>query len=147
MFVPKYQENKMSTPADEEKGFSWLSLLFSPYYYAGYGKFSKGLLFAIIGFLPLTQIEAVNADTQIEQGHLETEAEFLGYAEMDWGCMSDFIINSEKVVVEGCPENKSIYENNVGKVLKLSYKTGMVEGFKTFYFVDAAELIEVKNKV
>lgn len=42
--------------AEEKKGFSWMSLLFAPYYYAGYGKFLKGLVFAIIGFIPLTAI-------------------------------------------------------------------------------------------
>lgn len=42
--------------AEEKKGFSWMSLLFAPYYYAGYGKFQKGLVFAIIGFIPLTSI-------------------------------------------------------------------------------------------
>lgn len=41
---------------EEKKGFSWMSLLFAPYYYAGYGKFQKGLVFAIIGFMPLTAI-------------------------------------------------------------------------------------------
>lgn len=40
----------------KKKGFSWLSLLFAPYYYAGYGKYTKGVIFAIIGFIPLTSI-------------------------------------------------------------------------------------------
>jgi len=68
----------------------------------------------------------------------ESDAKFLGYAEMDWGCMSYFIINGEKVEVEGCPKDKSIYENKEGKILKLKYETGMVEGFETFYFVDVS---------
>ena len=42
--------------SEEKKGFSWMSLLFAPAYYAGYGKFKKGLVFAIIGFMPLTAI-------------------------------------------------------------------------------------------
>lgn len=213
----------MSNQVDEKKGFSWLSLLFAPYYYAGYGKFSKGLLFAIIGFIPLTQIivniyagvkakkelpvgkqdfrwgaaigvlvihwfiqgsvyyfspmgqqeingieDAAYTDTQVEntlienvssgneehittdlkigQDYIETEAKLLGYAERDWGCISDFIINGEKLEVEGCPENKSIYENNVGKILKLRYKTGMVEGFKTYYFVGVSNSAELYDK-
>lgn len=41
---------------EKEKGFSWMCLLFAPYYYAGYGKFQKGLIFSVIGFIPLTSI-------------------------------------------------------------------------------------------
>lgn len=33
-----------------------MSLLFALCYYAGYGKFQKGLVFAIIGFIPLTAL-------------------------------------------------------------------------------------------
>ena len=39
-----------------EKSFSWMALFFAPYYYAGYGKFLKGLVFAFAGFIPLTSI-------------------------------------------------------------------------------------------
>ena len=42
--------------SEQKKGFSWMALLFAPAYYAGYGKFKKGLVFAIIGFMPLTAI-------------------------------------------------------------------------------------------
>jgi len=41
---------------EETSGFSWMSLFFAPYYYAGYGKLNKGLIFAIIGFIPLTAL-------------------------------------------------------------------------------------------
>lgn len=41
---------------EEKKGFSWLGFLFAPYYYGGYGKFKKGLVLSIIGFMPLTYI-------------------------------------------------------------------------------------------
>jgi len=74
-----------------------------------------------------------------ENDYIQTKATFLGYAEMDWGCTSNFMINGEKVDVEGCPKDKMIYEHNKGKILTLKYKTGMVEGFKTYYFVDAQE--------
>jgi len=67
---------------------------------------------------------------------IQAKATFLGYGERDWGCTSDFIINGKKVEVEGCPKDKMIYENNQGKALILTYKTGMVEGVKTYYFVD-----------
>ena len=43
------------SPANNN-GFSWMSLFFAPYYYAGYGKFKKGLLYAFIGVIPLTSI-------------------------------------------------------------------------------------------
>ena len=67
-----------------------------------------------------------------------TRATFLNYAEMDWGCSADFIIGKERVNVEGCPKDLSIYEHNKGKTLDLKYTTGMVEGFKTYYFVDVS---------
>jgi hypothetical protein len=41
---------------EEKKGFSWMALLFAPYYYSGYGKLKKGLIMAVIGFIPLTAI-------------------------------------------------------------------------------------------
>jgi len=41
---------------EEQKSFSWMAFLFAPYYYAGYGKFQKGLVFAVIGFIPLTAL-------------------------------------------------------------------------------------------
>jgi len=41
---------------DEKKGFSWMVLLFAPYYYAGYGRLRKGLIMAVIGFIPLTAL-------------------------------------------------------------------------------------------
>ena len=40
----------------EKKGFSWLGFLFPANYYAGYGKLGTGMLFAVIGFIPLTLI-------------------------------------------------------------------------------------------
>lgn len=43
----------------ESKKFNVLALFFAPAYYAGYGKVGKGVVFAIIGFLPITAI-AVN---------------------------------------------------------------------------------------
>jgi len=83
---------------------------------------------------------------EVEKNYLETNAIFLGYAELDWGCFSDFIINGEKVEVEGCPEDKSIYRKNEGKALKLKYTTGMVEGFKTYYFVGVSNSAELYDK-
>ena len=41
---------------NEKHKFNWLALLFSSAYYGGKGKITKGLVFAIIGFIPLTQI-------------------------------------------------------------------------------------------
>ncbi len=38
---------------NEKKGWSWLGFLFAPFYYAGYGKFVKGLLLFFIGIVPL----------------------------------------------------------------------------------------------
>lgn len=50
-------ESKNETSEEKEKqGFSWLTFFFAANYYAGYGKFKRGLLFAVIGFTPLTAI-------------------------------------------------------------------------------------------
>ncbi len=38
------------------KSFSWLGFFFAPYYYAGYGKAVKGIIMAVIGFIPLTSL-------------------------------------------------------------------------------------------
>ncbi len=38
---------------EEKKGWSWLGFFFAPYYYAGYGKVKKGVIYAIIGAFPL----------------------------------------------------------------------------------------------
>jgi hypothetical protein len=46
--------NMMNAP--EQKGFSWMGLLFGGAYYAGYGQFVKGLIMAAISFIPLTAI-------------------------------------------------------------------------------------------
>lgn len=40
----------------EKKGFSWMGLLFGGAYYAGYGQLVKGLIMAVISFIPLTAI-------------------------------------------------------------------------------------------
>ncbi len=40
----------------KESKFNWVALFFAPMYYAGYGKIGKGLLFALIGFVPITAI-------------------------------------------------------------------------------------------
>ncbi len=36
-----------------KKGWSWMGFLFTGYYYAGYGKFKKGLFLGIVGIIPL----------------------------------------------------------------------------------------------
>ena len=46
----------MSTEVNNQTGFSWMALLFAPYYYSGYGKILKGIVFAVLGFIPLTAI-------------------------------------------------------------------------------------------
>lgn len=38
------------------KGFNWTTFAFAPFYYAGYGKFGTGLLFALLEFIPLAFI-------------------------------------------------------------------------------------------
>ncbi len=40
----------------DNKGFNWMALIFAPMYYAGYGKIGMGLLFALIGIIPLAFI-------------------------------------------------------------------------------------------
>lgn len=42
--------------AEGNKGFSWLGLFFGGAYYAGYGQWAKGLIMAILSFIPLTAI-------------------------------------------------------------------------------------------
>lgn len=42
----------------EKKGWSWLGFLFAPFYYAGYGKFGKGLLLLLIGAVPILGVAA-----------------------------------------------------------------------------------------
>lgn len=42
--------------AIDKKGFNWMGFLFAPYYYAGYGNVQKGIILAVIAFMPLTQI-------------------------------------------------------------------------------------------
>ena len=44
------------TQVEEKKEFSWMGLLFGGAYYAGYGQFVKGLIMAVISFIPLTMI-------------------------------------------------------------------------------------------
>ena len=46
----------IETQNKEQNGFSWMAFLFAPYYYTGYGKFKQGLVFAVIGFIPLTSL-------------------------------------------------------------------------------------------
>jgi len=44
------------TQIEEKKGFSWMGLLFGGAYYAGYGQLVKGIIMAVISFIPLTAI-------------------------------------------------------------------------------------------
>ena len=46
----------MNNTSTKKAGFNWLAFLFSASYYSGNGKMKKGLLLALIGFFPLTQI-------------------------------------------------------------------------------------------
>lgn len=41
---------------NENSGFSWMGLLFGGAYYAGYGQLTKGLIMAVISFIPITAI-------------------------------------------------------------------------------------------
>jgi hypothetical protein len=50
-----HKEVRMSE-VEQKKGFSWMGLLFGGAYYAGYGKVAKGLIMAVISFIPLTAI-------------------------------------------------------------------------------------------
>jgi hypothetical protein len=78
------------TQNEEKKGFSWMSLLFAPYYYAGYGKFLNGLIFAVIGFIPLTSI-IVN----IYAGTKANKVLPIGKQNFKWGpAISVFMIHS-----------------------------------------------------
>jgi len=43
----------MSEVQEEKKGWSWLGFLFAPYYYAGYGKLKKGVIYVVLGTFPL----------------------------------------------------------------------------------------------
>ncbi len=38
----------------QKNKFSWMGLLFGPYYYGGYNQLGKGIVMALIGFIPLT---------------------------------------------------------------------------------------------
>lgn len=44
------------TQVEAKKGFSWMGLLFGGAYYAGYGQLVKGIIMAVISFIPLTAI-------------------------------------------------------------------------------------------
>lgn len=43
----------METSTINEKTWSWLGLLFGPYYYAGYGKFKKAVLLGFLSLVPI----------------------------------------------------------------------------------------------
>ena len=40
----------------EKKGFSWMGFLFGPHYYSGYGSLKKGVVLALLCFMPLTAL-------------------------------------------------------------------------------------------
>lgn len=45
---------------EEKKGWSWLGFLFPAFYYAGYGKLNKGLVFIVLStFYPIGTIGAI----------------------------------------------------------------------------------------
>jgi hypothetical protein len=55
---------------------NWYALVFGPYYYAGYGKMSKGIVMALIGSLPITAIfvnvyAAIKANKDLPVGKQE----------------------------------------------------------------------------
>lgn len=68
------------TQVEEKKGFSWMGLLFGGAYYAGYGQFAKGLIMAVISFIPLTAL-AVN----IYAGFKAKKQLPIGGASFNWG--------------------------------------------------------------
>jgi hypothetical protein len=50
---------------------NWYALFFGPYYYAGHGKMKKGIIMALLSFLPITAIiinvyAALNANKELE---------------------------------------------------------------------------------
>lgn len=52
--VNKFQGTFMSeNQVEEKKGWSWLGFFFAPNYYAGYGKFKKGIILSLIQIIPL----------------------------------------------------------------------------------------------
>jgi hypothetical protein len=77
---------KMSE-AIANKGFNWMGFLFAPYYYAGYGNIQKGIILAVISFIPLTQIIV-----GIYAGKKANQELPVGKQEFDWKKATPVII-------------------------------------------------------
>jgi len=46
------QKSEQSQSTEHKQGWSWMGCLFAPYYYAGYGKLKKGIIYALLSTFP-----------------------------------------------------------------------------------------------